>query len=272
MIKWASYHSINPLQQRRQSPSTITLLPPIADNLLPVIGDSISAPFDQIESNSNPPSSPPTADRISSVLGDNIPSDETISMYNPSQVSVSPTTNPKSFPPSSHFTTNPTKTSNTSPRSYADILRNSSSIPTKAPIFNDIPINYKSISHLSQYKTTLTKTRRTLSLSHSYADTLLTPPSPISTKALSTNDIPIIRGCSKNYSVLLSLDTDATKETFFSNLQPIIQNLFEQKASREDMLTSVTTFLKELALPTIGYSIKDQPKSFQSRYYATNPN
>ena len=38
------------------------------------------------------------------------------------------------------------------------------------------------------------------------------------------------------------------------------------------MLTSVTTFLQELALPTIGYSIKDQPKSFQSRYYATNPN
>ena len=179
-------------------------------------------------------------------------------MYNPSQVSVSPTTNPKSFPPSSHLTTNPTKTSNTSPRSYADILRNSSSIPTKAPIINDVPINYKSISHLSQYKTTPTKTRRTLSLSHSYADTLLKP-SPISTKALSTNDIPIIRGCSKYYSVLLSLGTDATKETFFINLQPIIQNLFEQKASREDMLTSVTTFLKELALPTIGYSIKDQP-------------
>ena len=38
------------------------------------------------------------------------------------------------------------------------------------------------------------------------------------------------------------------------------------------MLTSVTTFLKELALPTIGYSIKDQPKLFQTRYYATNPN
>jgi hypothetical protein len=186
-------------------------------------------------------------------------------MYNPSQVSVSPTTNPKSFPPSSHFTTNPT---NTSPRSYADILRKSSPIPTKAPTINDVPINSKSLSRLSQSENIPTKTRRTLS--RTYADILPTP-SPISTKALSTNDIPIIR-VSKDYSVLLSLDTDATKETFFINLQPIIQRLVEQKANREEMLTSVTTFLKELALPTIGYSIKDQPKSFQSRYYATNPN
>jgi hypothetical protein len=85
MIKWASsYHSINPLLQRRQSPTTITLLPPIADNFLPVLENSISAPFDQIESNSNPPqapSSPPTVDRTSSVVGDNIPSDETIYVH-----------------------------------------------------------------------------------------------------------------------------------------------------------------------------------------------
>ena len=103
MIKWASYHSINPLLQRRQSPTTITLLPPIADNLLPVMKDSISAPFDQIESNSNPlqvPSLPPTIDRISSVVGDNIPSDETISMYTRPITSIRITYNQSQIIPS----------------------------------------------------------------------------------------------------------------------------------------------------------------------------
>jgi hypothetical protein len=250
MIKWASYHTINPLQKRLQ-PSITTTLPPIADNLLPVMGDNIPELFYQ--SSNNPPqlpSSPPTANKLSSVVGDNLPFDDTISMYNPSQVSVSPTTN------------------HTPPRSYADILRDSSTISTTAPRSNDIPIKQQSLSHLSHSITAPIKTSRTFS--SSFANTLHT--SPVSTKTLSTNDIPIIREVSKDYSVLLSLDTDATKETFFINLQPIIKRLVEQKASKEDILTSVTTFLKELVLPTIGFSIKDQPKSFQSRYYATNPN
>ena len=267
MIKWASYHTINPLQKRLQ-PSITTTLPPIADNLLPVMGDNIPEPFYQ--SSNNPPqlpSSPPTADKLSSVVEDNLPFDDTISMYNPSQVSVSPTT--IHTPPRSYADILRDSTTNhTPPRSYADILRDSSTISTTFSRSTEIPIKQQSLSHLSHSIIAPTKTRRTFS-SYS-ANTLHT--SPVSTKTLSTNDIPIIRGASKDYSVLLSLDTDATKETFFINLQPIIQRLVEQKASKEDMLTSVTTFLKELALPTIKFSIKDQPESFQSRYYATNPN
>ena len=92
-----------------------------------------------------------------------------------------------------------------------------------------------------------------------------------SSSTLHTNRIPTISGYSKNNSVLLSIDSDTTKEILLTNLQQLIQDLLQQKADTAQIVTSVTTCITNLSLPIIGFSNIDQPSSFEFRYNATNP-
>jgi len=219
MIKWASYHIINPLHKRHQTSlsSTTNYQLPTTDTVLSTVGANVPEIIDDTVSMYNPSQlslsytsnyQHPTTDKILSAVGANTTEiiEQAVSMYNPSQVSPSPSIQ---------------KIPVTSTRSYADIVRRPSTIPTDV---------------------------------------------------LSTNHIPTIYGQSKDSSILLSIDQDATKETLFINLQPIIQQQLQNNTTTEDMIISVTTFLKDLTFPTIGYSIKNQSESFQNRYYATNPN
>ena len=152
-------------------------------------------------------------------------------MYNPSQVSISPTYSPPIFSTSlteSSYLTNrpiivlPTTIRIISTPSYADKVR-----------------NIITLTHTSKTSTStkISHTTRSCRTNH------LTRTTPTST----------IRGYSQDSSILLSVDSDATKEIFFLNLQPVIQNLLARKADKEEMLPSVTAMIKGLQHPTIGF-------------------
>ena len=215
LMKWASYHIINPLHQRHPSskqPSTQLQHPtssPTADNKLPVVGEN-TLPVSQVRKSRN-------------------------NLQHPTPImSTSNTVKPPS-----------TRISNTS-KQPPSRTSSKSLIPSKPLISNNKP--------------------------RKKSNTRPNPTSLSSTYTLHTNQIPTIRGYSKNSSVLLSIDSDATKDILFTNLQPVIQDLLKRQTERAQMLTSITTFITNIPDPVIGYSIVDQSSSYERRYNATNPN
>jgi len=218
MMKWASYHIINPLHQRHpssQQPSSQHQHPPsspTADNMSPVVGEN-TLPVSQVRISRNN------------------------SQHQPNPISYN--YNDQSPPPISNITKQP-------PFRTPFRTPSKSLIPSKPLISNNRPHKKSNIYPQST--------------------------SPSSTCTLQTNHIPTIRGYSKNATVLLSIDSDATKDVLFTNLQPMIQDLLQQQTERAQMLTSITTFITNIPYPIIGYSIEDQPSTYQRRYNATNPN
>ena len=170
-------------------------------------------------------------------------------MYNPSQVSISPTYSPPIFPTSStesSYLTNrpivlPTTIRNISTPSYADKVRNIITLTHTSNTSTSTQISHTTRSCRTNHLTRTTPTSTTLSTA-TYKN------------RLRTNHISTIRGYSQDSSILLSVDSDATKEIFFLNLQPVNQNLLAtRKADKEEMLPSVTAMIKGLQHPTIGF-------------------
>ena len=247
-------------------------------------------------------SSPTTNDMLPELhdiyMDNKIPSND---MYNPSQVSISPTNPPPaSSTNSSNLTTRPIVPPTRPTRSIGPPTHPTCPIvpstrpivpppcpinlptPPIVPSYADkvrIPLQQHTITRTTHTNnaTTSTKLSRTTDLYRTDHSRRTTPTSSTISTATSkytlrTNHIPTIRGYSQDASILLSVGSDATKEIFFINLQPLIQNLLARKAQKDEMLQSVTTIIKELQYPTIGFFKQEYQPSFEYRYKATNPN
>ena len=302
MIKWASYHSINPLHRRptsaqnhqnqhqlSSSPTTNTILPEFydiyTDNKIP--SNDMYNPSQVSISPTNPP---PTSSTNSSNLTTRpivpltrpivSPISPTCPIVPPTRPIVSPTCS--IVPP-----TRPTRPIIPPTRPTRPIVPPTCPInpPTRpiVPSYADkvrIPIQQHTITRTTHTNNTTTSTQLSHNTTHLYRTdhpSRTTPTSSTTSIATSkytsrTNHIPTIRGYSLDASILLSVDSDATKEIFFINLQHVIQNLLARKANKDEMLQSVTPMIKELQYPTIGFFKQEYQPSFEHRYKATNPN